>query len=400
MDIRTNNAPNNSPNSLALFNLSFRPFFLGAGLFAFISIIFWTLIYLFNYALPLKGMSPYQWHAHEMVYGYAMAVLAGFLLTAAKNWTGVQTLHGKALMLLFACWVLARGLLFTGSAYLSLAAISDLLFGLGLVLSLAYPIVKVRQWKQLALVIKVLLLVVCNALFYLGASGILEQGVNWGIYGGLMLVISLIMTLGRRVIPFFIERGVEESVSLSNHELLDRSNLFVFLTFSIVEVFFNLPLISAILALLLLLINATRLIGWYTPGIWQKSLLWSLYLAYWFICLAFALYAAHYFFGISPYLAVHALTYGGIGMMTLGMMSRVSLGHTGRGIQNPSPWLRYIFLGLVIGTLFRVVVPLFETQHYLWWVALSQLLWIGSFLGFVVLYFPMLIKPRLDGRPG
>lgn len=400
MDIKTNSTPGNSPNSFALFQLSFRPFFLSAGLFAVLSISYWMLIYLFNYELSLSGMSTSQWHAHEMVYGYGMAVLAGFLLTAAKNWTGVQTLHGKLLMLLFASWALARGLLFSGSAYLPLAAFFDLLFGLGMTIALAHPIVKVKQWKQLALVIKIALLVVFNGLFYLGALGLLEQGVNWGIYGGLMLIISLVMTLGRRVIPFFIERGVEENASLSNHALLDRSNLFLFLGFSIVEVFFNLPLISAILALILLVVNATRLIGWYTPGIWKKSLLWSLYLAYWFICLGFGLYAAGYFFNINPYLAVHALAYGGIGMMTLGMMSRVSLGHTGRGIQNPSPVLRYIFAGLLIGGLFRVVVPLFETQHYLWWIGLSQLLWIASFLAFVVLYLPMLIKPRLDGRPG
>ena len=400
MDIKTNNTPDDSSNSFALFNLSFRPFFLGAGIFAVISISVWSLVYSFNFKLSLSGMSASQWHAHEMVYGYGMAVLSGFLLTAAKNWTGVQTIHNKALMLLFACWVLARGILLSGSAYLSVAAIFDLLFGLGMMIALAHPIVKVKQWKQMALVIKIFLLLVFNGLFYLGALGILNQGVNWGIYGGLMLIISLIMTLGRRVIPFFIERGVDENPTLINRSWLDRSNLFLFLGFSIVEVFFDLPLASAILALCLLLINATRLIGWYTPGIWQKSLLWSLYLAYWFICLGFALFAAQYFFSINPYLAVHALAYGGIGMMTIGMMSRVSLGHTGRGIQKPNPLLSYVFAGLALGALIRVIIPVFEMQHYLWWVGLSQALWILSFLAFTVLYLPMLIKPRLDGRPG
>jgi len=164
MDIKTNSTPGNSPNSFALFQLSFRPFFLSAGLFAVLSISYWMLIYLFNYELSLSGMSTSQWHAHEMVYGYGMAVLAGFLLTAAKNWTGVQTLHGKLLMLLFASWALARGLLFSGSAYLPLAAFFDLLFGLGMTIALAHPIVKVKQWKQLALVIKIALLVVFNGL--------------------------------------------------------------------------------------------------------------------------------------------------------------------------------------------------------------------------------------------
>ncbi len=400
MDIQTNTPSSNRPDSIALFNLSFRPFFLGAGIFATVSISLWSLIYVFGLKLPMQDISSSQWHAHEMVYGYAMAVLAGFLLTAAKNWTGVQTIHGKPLMLLSACWLIARVLMLAGTGYLAYAALFDLLFGLGFVVALAHPIIKVRQWKQLPLLLKILLMLVFNGLFYLGALGLLDSGVHWGIYGGLMLVIALIMTLGRRVIPFFIERGVDEAASLSNHQWLDRSNLFLFLAFAVTDVFFEQPLLVAMLALLLMLLNAYRLLGWYTPGIWQKSLLWSLYLAFWFMCLGFALYAAAYFFNFNPFLAVHALAYGGVGLMTLGMMSRVSLGHTGRGIQNPSPLLRWIFAALLSGAVVRVLLPLFDSQHYLWWIALSQLLWVASFAAFSILYLPLLLKPRLDGRPG
>jgi len=400
MDIKTNNAPGNSPDSFALFNLSFRPFFLGAGLFAVLSISLWSLFYFNILSLPGSSIDSIQWHAHEMIYGYAMAVLAGFLLTAAKNWTGVQTIHGKPLMLLFSSWLLARILMLTGSDYLGAAALFDLLFGVGFAVALAHPIIKVKQWKQTQLITKVSLLTLFNGLFYLGALGYLQQGIDWGIFGGLMLVIAVIMTLGRRVIPFFIERGVEEKASISNNIWLDRANLFLFLGFSIVVVFFELPLLTSILALLLVAVNATRLIGWYTPGIWNKSLLWSLYLAFWFICLGFALYAGVYFFGINPFIAVHALAYGGIGVMTIGMMSRVSLGHTGYGIQNPNPLLKWIFGGLLLGAVVRVLLPLLLPQFYLWWVGLSQLLWISAFVGFSVLYLPILIKPRRDGRPG
>lgn len=400
MDIKTNNAPDNSPDSFALFNLSFRPFFLGAGLFAVVSVGLWSLFYFGMLSLPDTGVNSTQWHAHEMIYGYAMAVLAGFLLTAAKNWTGVQTISGKPLMLLFSSWLLARILMLSGSKYLAAAAFFDLLFGLGFVIALAYPIIKVKQWKQTQLISKVLLLTLFNGLFYLGVPGYLPQGIDWGIFAGLMLIIAVIMTLGRRVIPFFIERGVDENAKLSNNIWLDRANLFLFLGFSVVLVFFEQPLLTAILALLLLAVNATRLIGWYTPGIWKKTLLWSLYLAFWFICLGFALYAGAYFLDINPFLAVHAMAYGGIGMMTIGMMSRVSLGHTGRGIQNPSALLRWLFGGLLLGAVIRVVLPLLLPQFYPWWVGLSQLLWVLAFIGFSGLYFPMLIKPRRDGRPG
>lgn len=400
MDIKTNNPSNDTPNSFALFNLSFRPFFLGAGIFSILSIGLWSLIYIFRFQLPIEAMSSNQWHAHEMVYGYGMAVLSGFLLTAAKNWTGVQTINGKPLILLFGCWALARILFLGGTQQLQLAAAFDLLFGLGVVLALAHPIVKVKQWKQLPLVLKILLLLIFNGLFYLGAIGVLDKGINWGIYGGLMLIISLVMTLGRRVMPFFIERGVDETVTLSNSIWLDRSNLFLFLGFSIVEVFFNQPLLSSILALLLFGINAKRLIGWHTPGIWQKNLLWSLYLAYWFICLGFALYAGAYFLGLNEFLAIHALAYGGIGIMTMGMMSRVSLGHTGRGIHNTHQALPYAFGILLSGAFIRVLLPLVFPAQYLLWVGLSQLAWVISFCIFTFLYFPLLINPRTDGRPG
>ncbi len=400
MNIQTN-APDSEPSpGTALFNLSFRVFFLSAGLFSVISMALWSAIFLFQFELTIQSISSSQWHAHEMIYGYALAVIAGFLLTAAKNWTGIQTIHGKPLALMFALWALARVLFLTGTSYMELAAIFDISFSLMFIIALAHPIVKVKQWKQMVLVYKIIFLAIFNILFYLGATGIIAQGVNWGIYGGLFLVISLILTLGRRVVPFFIEKGVGYSVSLSNSKWIDLSSLFLFLGFTIVEVFFALPLFSATLALILFAINARRLIGWYTPGIWQKSLLWSLYLAFWFLTLGFALLAASYFAGISKYLGIHALAFGGIGGMTLAMMSRVALGHSGRGIHNPPSVMAYAFALLLAGAVIRVFLPLIDAGHYMIWIALSQLLWIISFGIFSVVYLPILSKPRIDGRPG
>ena len=386
---------------MTLFNLGFRPFFLGAGVFSVLSISLWAAIYLFQVALPMQSLSVSQWHAHEMIYGYGLAVIAGFLLTAVKNWTGVQTLAGKPLLYLFSIWAAARLLWLFGTSYLILAGILDVLFSLILLFTVSQPISKANQLKkQIAIISKLVLLTAFNILFYLGALGLIDQGVFWGIYGGIYLIIALILTMGRRVVPFFIEMGVGYPVTLFNSRWLDISSLVLLLLFLVVELFLNYPQISAYLALGLFLVNSARLVGWHTPGIWKKSLLWSLYLSFWFISLGFLLLAGVYFIGLSKYLAIHALTVGGIGTITMSMMSRVSLGHTGRDISNPPKIIGYALGIIILGTIFRVIVPLFETGHYTLWIAISQFLWIASFLIFTITYLPILTKPRIDGQPG
>lgn len=404
MNINTENQFGNQSrheaNRNVLFDLGFRIFFLSAGLFSIIAMCAWLAVYLLQFSLPLSTISPNQWHAHEMVYGYGLAVIAGFLLTAVKNWTGVQTLRGKPLMLLFSCWAAARITFLFGAEQLAFAGLFDILFALGLVTAIAYPIVKARQWKQIAIVSKIALLALCNVLFYLGALNMIDAGINWGIYGGLYLIIGLILNIGRRVLPFFIEKGVGYEVKLFNSKWIDISSLVLFLGFTIVELFFHSQAYSSYLALALFMLTTTRLIGWHTPGIWRKSLLWSLYLAFWFINLGFALFASVHFFGIEKYPAIHAFAVGGVGVMTLAMMSRVSLGHSGRGIQNPPKAVAYAVAILLTGAMFRVIGPLLAAQHYLLWIGLSQVLWIVAFTIFSVVYYPILSKPRIDGQPG
>ena len=336
-----------------------------------------------------------------MIYGFAMAVIAGFLLTAVKNWTGIATIEGKPLMALFSLWLVARVLMIVGNdATIMIAAIFDLLFMFGLLLAVLIPIVKVKQWKQLAIVSKLGLLFFTHLAFYLGALGILEQGVMWGVYGGLYLIVSLILTMGRRVLPFFIEMGVDEDVQLKNSKWIDISSLVLFLGFFINELFFTQPALSAYLALALFAVNAVRLIGWHTKGIWSKSLLWSIYLAFWLICIGFLLFSLAYFFDLSYYLAIHAFAVGGVGLVTLAMMARVSLGHTGRNVKMPPKSMSIAFVLLLLSAVVRVFFPLIDIMHYVWWVGLSQLFWIVAFLIFSWVYFPMFNKPRIDGQAG
>jgi uncharacterized protein involved in response to NO len=384
----------------ALFNLGFRPFFLGASVFAVLAVALWMAVYVFQLPLSMGTLSMSQWHAHEMIYGYGMAVIAGFLLTAVKNWTGIQTIHGKTLAGLFAFWVVARLLFLAGAAFIKLAAIFDLTFIFCLFIALTHPVIQGKNWRQLGILSKVLLLYAGNVCFYLGAFGILQKGVYWGIYGGLYLVISLILLMGGRVIPFFIERGVGYPVQLYNPKALMLASLLLFIVFFVVEVFIPNQIIAGYAAAGLFVINAARLIGWHTPGIWKKPLLWGLYSAFIFIVIGFLLFALSVFAGVSRFLAIHAFAYGGIGIVTMAMMGRVAIGHTGRDINHPPATLTWSLLALIAGAIIRVGLPLVDMDHYVVWIVLSQVLWIGAFLVFAITYAPILIKPRIDGQFG
>lgn len=400
------NKPNPAhTNHLALFNLGFRPFFLGASIFAVVSMVWWMLIFNTDNFVQITSISKSQWHAHEMLYGYGVAVVAGFLLTAVKNWTGIQTLNGKPLMGLFLIWCIARVLFLFGTSFLLCAALADLLFGFILLLAITQPIIKAKQWPQLAVVVKLLLLWLGNLVFYLGWYGVLQDGMLYAINGAVLLFIGLILMIGRRVIPFFIERGVASldtgnKVQLKQYKWLDITILVLFLFLFLNEIFTHIPVVNTYLALALFTFNGYRLYNWHTGGIWRVPLLWSLYLSAWLINCGFLLYALQATFAIPLVLTLHLFTIGGIGLMTMGMMSRVALGHTGRDIRKPSLWLTIAFAAVCASVVFRILVPMFAMESYAHWVLLSALFWIAGFSIFVVIYAPILIKPRVDGAFG
>jgi uncharacterized protein involved in response to NO len=386
---------------VAFLNLGFRPFFTGAAVFSVLSMLVWMGGYVFGWQWHQAGLPAATWHAHEMTYGYGMAVIAGFLLTAVKNWTGVQTLYGIPLLLLVLLWLSARLLLLAGGAeLLAWAALTDGLFNLLLVAALAWPIFKVRQFKQFGILSKVILLMLANLLFYAGVLEIYPRGVQAGLYSGVYLIMALIFVMSRRVLPFFIERGVGQPVTLINRVWLDGASLVLFLAFWLADIIEPDSLLVACLAGALCVLHTIRLGGWYAAGIWGKPLLWVLYLAYVAVAVGFALKVAVYVFGISPFLPLHAFTYGGIGLFTLGMMARVTLGHTGRDILNPPAAAGWMFGLLGIGSVIRVVLPLFDAARYVLWIELSQVAWILAFFLFAWVFLPMLLQSRTDGQFG
>jgi len=381
---------------LALWSRGFRPFFLGASVFAIITMVTWLLVYRFGLRLDLTGLSMFQWHAHEMLYGYSMAVIAGFLLTAAWNWTGQETASGAGLVLIFAFWALARVLMANGTSLLIYAAAADFFFMLSLGIAVGRPIIRVRQKRQAPVLLIIALLAAANLLFYLGAAGVVDQGVRLGIYLGLYLVLGMVLFMGRRVIPFFTERGVGYPVELKNARWNDIATSILFPAFLISEVFFQHHFMGALLAAGLFLSNSLRISGWHTLGVWQKPLLWGLFAALIMVNLGFLLRALTLVTTIPNYLPIHAFAVGGIGIVTLSMMARVTLGHTGRNVHQTPPIIAILLAIMVLTATLRIFFPLMDPVNYQLWIVTSGIMWIFCFSLFSILFIPMLLRQRAD----
>ena len=176
-----------------ILRLGFRPFFLAAAVYAALGMAAWGLAWFT--AWPPTAIPAPLWHAHEMLYGYALAVVAGFLLTAVRNWTGLPTARGGALAALLALWCAARLGYFLGPAALPYVAALDLGFDLLLLAAVATPIVRVRQWRQAGILAKLVLLITGNALFYLGVMGQVVDGTFYALHGGVFVLVALILTI-------------------------------------------------------------------------------------------------------------------------------------------------------------------------------------------------------------
>lgn len=385
--------------TIAFLNRGFRPFFLGASVFAIIGMTTWMAVLLFSFPIELHNVTAFQWHAHEMIFGYAMAVIAGFLLTAAWNWTGRRTTDGLPLALLFALWVVARILMFGGTTLITWATAADLAFMAGLGIAIARPVIKTRQWRQAPILLMLLLLASTRLLFALGAIGVVDDGARIGVHGALYLVLGMVLFMGRRVIPFFTERGVGYETVPRNDRWNDIATLVIYPLFAISEVLLPYHVAGALLAALLLLLNTHRVLGWHTAGIWHRPLLWGLFIAVVMINLGFMMRALMPVTTVPALLPVHAYAVGGIGIITVSMMARVTLGHTGRNVHRAPPVMSLLLAGMLLATTGRVFMPLIDPAHFSFWILAAAGAWIASFLLFLVVFGPMLVQRRADEKP-
>lgn len=372
------------------FDRSFRSFFLGGSIFAVISMLAWWLSFSGMAQISFSGIAPSYWHAHEMVFGYALATVTGFLLTAVMNWTRADSASGGKLAVLFASWVLAR-LGYLVDAPLELIAVFDIGFTLGLFLHFFIPVFKAKLWKQAGLFTKFFLLFIANFIYYAGAFGWIDHGINLGIIAGLFLVLAINLTMIRRLVPFFTEKALRLPEQ-KNSKLLDRLSLVGFLGLMIAAMFFPYHWATAVIAFPLALVNAIRFKLWYHQDIWKVALLWPLHVSYGFMTLGMFLYGFVGLGMLSQSLAIHALAAGGIGLLCSSIMARISLGHTNRNVFNPPKLILWVFIILGITAVIRVILPLALPGYYNLWIQLSQWSWAIGFLILSILYWPILTR--------
>ena len=379
----------------APFALGFRPFFLSAGIYAVLLMALWLLV--LRGVITLGELSPPVWHGHEMLFGFAVAVIAGFLLTAAQNWTGIRTPSGRPLAALFLLWLAGRLSFLVPGIPTELVAGIDLLFLPVLALTLALPILKARQLHNYPFPFMLLALAAANALVHAEALGISDTA-TLGLHLAVYVVVAMITVMGGRVIPSFTDNKLHTRAR--RWKTVERLVPVVTVVALIAALVAADSLITALLAAVAAALHAIRLAGWYTPKFWSVPLLWILHLGYAWIAFGFALLALSAA-GLSPAAvsALHAFTAGGIGVLTLGMMARVSLGHTGRLLE-PAPVMTRAFVAINLAALIRVTLPLFFPGVYMHIMTAAGLAWVAAFGLFVVVYAPMLLRPRVDGKPG
>ncbi len=381
-----------------LFALGFRSFFLLSGLFAVLSIALWVPTFVGWLSLN-SYYGQIGWHSHEMIFGYTAAVVAGFLLTAVRNWTEMDTPQGWTLAALTLVWSLGRILPFFSSALpAELIALVDLSFLPALAIGIGVPLVRCGEWPNLLFLPFLALLWAANLLVHLEILGLVPNLAHQAVLLGLDLIVLLIVIMGGRVIPFFTERALEE-VRIKRWTAIEWLAIISVTAFTIGEFFFIDPRVAGVLAGVAAIANGIRLGGWYTHRFWLIPLLWVLHLGYGWIVAGFLLKAGSAWGVVPPPFTLHAFSVGGIGVLTVGMMARVSLGHTARPLKVGSG-MAFAFAAVNLAAVTRGLLPILYPQWFLQLVILIGVLWLVGFAIFVVVYAPILMHPRLDGRSG
>jgi uncharacterized protein involved in response to NO len=383
-----------SPETPTLLTQGFRPFFVAAGLWSAAALAAWIVMFVTGTALPSR-FDPLAWHIHEMLFGFVMAVVAGFLLTAIPNWTGRPPVSGGLLASLAGLWLLGR-IACLASAFVSqwLAVALDLSFPVVLVGVVAHEIIAGRNWRNLPIVAAVSIFGVANLLMHLEADGIdVLSGLGWRL--GLTAAIVLISVVAGRIVPSFTRNWLvkrEDATLPASHGLIDRAALCTLHTGLLGWAFF--PAVPALGALLLLGagLNFWRLLRWRGSATVAEPLLLILHIGYaWVVIGAALLGLAMLDAELLQSAAIHALTAGAIGTMTLAVMTRATRGHTGRILSADSTTVA-IYLLVNIAALVRVAAA-FGGAWSMSLLVVSAILWIGAFALFVISYAPMVLFP-------
>lgn len=379
--------------------LGFRPFFLLGAVWAVAAMLGWLLVLGGVSAIPTL-LAALDWHVHELLYGYLAAIVAGFLLTAVPNWTGRLPVTGLPLLALVLVWVAGR-LAVAAGVWLGalVVALLDLAFLACLIAIVARELVAGANKRNLPVLVLVGLLFVGNAVFHLEAG--LHGGADYGTRIGIAAILLLLMLIGGRIVPSFTRNWLAKGHSSEAAAGRLPAPMSLFDGFAVA--FAGLTLVSfvaspwspttAVLAVLAGLLHLVRLGRWAGDRTLAEPLVTILHVGYAFVPVGFLLLAlSHFTTVVYPVAALHAWTVGGVGVMTLAVMTRASLGHSGRAL-TAGPTTSAVYLLIMTSALARIL------DGTAWGFdglgMLAGTLWILAFTTFVVAYWPMLTRPRV-----
>lgn len=374
----------------ALFSYGFRPFFLLGSVYAGLAILVWLPVFMGELSL-ISAFIPRDWHVHEMLFGFLPAVITGFLFTAIPNWTGRLPLRGRPLMFLVALWIAGRVCVtFSAQTGWLAALLIDCSFLLLIAASAAREIVAGKKWNNLSVVLLILVLLAANVTFHLESH--FKGGAEISIRIGIAVVVLLISLIGGRIIPSFTRNWlVKENpgrlpVPFSRFDMLTVAVGAIALIFWIVLPDGTVTATALAFAGLMHLIRLGRWAG-YRAG--RERLLLILHVGYAFVPIGFLLNACSAFGVVPTGAGVHAWMAGAAGTMTLAVMTRASLGHTGQPL-TAAFVTQAIYASIIVAAVARICAVL-EPAHSVPLLYVAAFTWAAAFLGFALSYAPMLI---------
>jgi uncharacterized protein involved in response to NO len=381
--------------ALTLLSGGFRPFFLASGIWAAVALSLWITMLNTQMRLPSR-FDPLAWHIHEMLFGFIMAAIAGFLLTAIPNWTRRLPVSGAPLGGLAALWLLGRiACLISSWLPVWLAIAADLSFPLALTAIVARELIAGKDRRNIPMIVPVIVLTIANLLMHLEANGVaIPAGLGWRL--GLSAVLVLVSVIGGRIVPGFTRNWLSQrrvSALPAKPGLADRTALFSLHLGLFAWAFFpHLPAAGVVL-ILGAIANLWRLLRWQGVRTLAEPLLVILHIGYGWLCVGAGLLGASLLSPTIPLSAgIHAMTIGAAGTTILGVMTRATRGHTGRKLSSDTA-TTLLYGAVILAAIFRIIAA-FSQIWVLPLLSAAAGFWITAFVLFVLRYGPMLCRPR------
>jgi len=387
--------PRLRPERIALLSYGFRPFFLGAALWACIAMVLWIGL-LFGWWTFAGGYGVIAWHAHEFLFGYIAAVMTGFLLTAIPNWTGRFPLQGRPLLALFVLWLAGRAaMLAVDEIGTGAAAIVDCAYLVTLTAVITREIVAGSNWRNLRVAVLVALTAVANIVFQ--AEVLIYAAPAYGLRLAVAAIVGLIMVVSGRITPSFTSNWLTRQGNENRPAPLSRFDIgsialaaLALVAWIVMPDWYG----TGVLLLLMAIAQAARLSRWAGAQTWREPILFVLHVGYAFVPLGALMLSLSILWPevVPASGALHAWTTGAMGTMTLAVMTRATLGHTGRDVTS-TPTTMLIYGAIVVASLARVVAPLLPTIYYQL-LLVAGVGWILAFGIFLLIYGPMLVGAK------